>query len=104
MKKALVLLITCAFTICSTGQSDPHSRRQHVIDAVGYPSHLDPSNAVEVVLVTFQIEADGNLTVVEANASNTAYQSYVLQTITKLEFHGMEKAERHSVKFSFVKR
>lgn len=90
-------------TVASAG-NDPESLRKQVIESVKYPSHLVPQNDVEIVLVTYTIQVEGNLTVTSTNSSNPAFLAYVTEKLNSLRLDGVEREEVQSVKFTFVRQ
>lgn len=67
---------------------------------MAYPRALESQRATEIVLVSFRIERCGTVSVLEVNASNEAFASYVLAKLEAMRFQ-VSEAEELNMRFTF---
>lgn len=75
--------------------------RKEVSRAIGYPSALSNSHDTEMVLVSFEVEPCGMITILETNSSNKEFETYVLNKLQGMHFDASEGAFLN-MKFTFT--
>ncbi|WP_306640036.1 hypothetical protein [Sanyastnella coralliicola] len=99
----LLLSMTLASSTAFAG-GEPFSTnaevRKEISRAISYPGAIQHSNDVEFVLVSFRIEPCGLISILETNASNEAFEQYVVQKLESMNFEGTN-GEVHHMRFTF---
>lgn len=67
---------------------------------MAYPRTLESQRGTEIVLVSFRIERCGTVSVLEVNASNKAFASYVIAKLEAMRFH-VSETEEVNMRFTF---
>ncbi len=79
------------------------SIKKEITRTMGYPVSLSTSNNVELVLVSFEVQPCGLITILESNASNKEFENYVLQKLRAMHIESTDGAVLH-MKFTFTSK
>lgn len=110
MKRIIRSLAFIAFALMSTQMlagdnptSVDASIKKEITRKMGYPVALSTSNSVELVLVSFEFQPCGLITILESNASNKEFENYVLRKLRAMHIESSDGVVMH-MKFTFTSK
>lgn len=109
MKRIIRSLAFIAFALMSTyvvageiPSSADASIKKEISRVMGYPA-LTTSKEVEMVLVSFEVQPCGMITILESNASNKEFENYVLRKLRAMHIESADGAVMN-MKFTFTSK
>jgi hypothetical protein len=86
-----------------TPSSTDASIKKEITRTMGYPEALTSQHEIELVLVSFEVQPCGLISILETNASNKEFENYVLRKLRAMHIESTDGAVMN-MKFTFTSK